>query len=151
MGERDADFLDRDVIQNVRHGDAGDGGDDENEIYVSAGVKWGVDSAEEQGQRERKRGGNETDHAETADRAQLRGRPFHEHGVKRPAKCGGEGDEQPGPGNMSILRAIAGLKPDDTESAEQTEQGANLKLPLANDVAFLRKKREREQGSENYG
>jgi len=47
-------------------------------------------------------------------------------------------------------RAIAGLKPDDTESAEQTEQGADLKLPLANDVAFLRKKCEREQGSENY-
>src|SRR5207244_4348530 len=95
---------------------------------------------------------------------------FHEHGVKRPGKCGGEGDEQPGPGNMSAHstgaegkflraarrircgeRAIAGLKPDDAESAEQAEHGADLKLPLANDVAFLRKKCEREQGSENYG
>src|SRR6266513_651845 len=51
LGECDADFLDRNVIQNVRHGDAGDGGDDENEIYMCTGMKRGVDSAEEQSQR----------------------------------------------------------------------------------------------------
>src|SRR5437870_144453 len=159
LRERDADFLNRDVIQNVRHGDAGDGGDDENEIYMCSRVKWGVDFAEEQRQGQRKRGGNETDHAETANRAQLGGRTFHEDGVKRPAKCGGEGDEQPGPSNMSTHSTCAQgggflpvrLKPDHAERAEQSKQRSKLKLPLANDVALLRKKCEREQGGENYG
>src|SRR5207244_2268331 len=110
--------------------DAGDGGDDENKIYVCAGVERGVDFAEEQRQGQRKRGGNETDHTETANRAQLRGRTFYEDGVESPAKCGGESDEQPGPSNMSIFAVR--LKPDHTESAKQSEQCPELKLPLAN-------------------
>ena len=34
----------------------------------------------------------------------------------------------------------AGLKPDDSKRADQSEQCADLKLPLANDMAFLGKK-----------
>jgi hypothetical protein len=48
---------------------------------------------------------------------------------------------------MSILPAR--LKPDDAEGAEQPKQCANLKLPLANDVAFLGKKGEREERGED--
>ena len=118
---------------------------------MGTGMKRGVDLAEEQGERERERGGNKADYSEATNRAELRGRTFHKDGVKRPAKCGGEGDEQSGQGNMSIVQAVTGLEPDDAESADQTEQGAELKLPLANDVALFRKKCECKQGGEDYG
>jgi len=42
------------------------------------------------------------------------------------------------------------LKPDHAECAEQSEQRSELKLPLANDVALLRKKREGEERGENH-
>ena len=48
---------------------------------------------------------------------------------------------------MSILSVR--LKPDDAEGAEQSEQRSELKLPLANDVAFLGKKGEREECGKN--
>ena len=38
LREGDADFLNRDVVENVRDGDAGHGGNDKNEIHVSANM-----------------------------------------------------------------------------------------------------------------
>src|SRR4029077_10930275 len=68
--------------------------------------------------------------------------------VKRPAKDGHECDQQTMPGNVSILAVR--LKPDNAEHAKQPKQRSDLKLPLANQVAFLGKKGEREQRRKNY-
>jgi hypothetical protein len=48
---------------------------------------------------------------------------------------------------MPIL--AVGLKPNDAECADQTEQRADLKLPLPDHGAFLGKNCEREQGAED--
>ena len=51
LREGDADFLNRDVVENVRHGDAGDGGNDKDEIHVSAHMKRGIDLSEQTSER----------------------------------------------------------------------------------------------------
>ena len=147
LGEGDADFVNRDVIQNVRERDAGHGRDNKDEIYVRGHVKWRADFPENQGQRKQQRGSDEADKAETTDGTEPRGWAFNENAVKRPAEDRDEGDEQTPAGNMSILPVR--LKPDHAESAEQSKEGSKLKLPLANDVTFLRKKGEGEERGEN--
>src|SRR5215212_8145168 len=44
-----------------------------------------------------------------------------------------------------------GLEPKHTAGADQPETGAYLELPLANDEAFFRKKRQRQQRGKNDG
>jgi hypothetical protein len=148
LREGDADFLNGDVIQNVGERDADDGRDNENQVYVRGDVKRGADFSKDQSQRKQERGSDETDDTETADRTELCGWTFNEHAIERPAKDGDECDQQTAPGNMSILTIR--LKPDHPEGAEQSEQRSELKLPLTNDVAFLRKKGEGEERGENY-
>ena len=50
---------------------------------------------------------------------------------------------------MSIL--AVGLEPDYAKCADQTEQGADLKLPLANHDALFGKKYQRKKSGEDDG
>src|SRR6266516_8227685 len=50
---------------------------------------------------------------------------------------------------MSVVRLRIRLEPDHAERADQSQQGANLKLPLPNDDAFLWEKCQRQQRCKN--
>ena len=50
---------------------------------------------------------------------------------------------------MSGVRAR--LKPKHADATEQSEQGTDLKLPLAKDLALFRKENERKQSSHDHG
>src|SRR5438105_3626532 len=133
----------------MRERNAADGGNDEKEVNLRARVKRSVDLSKSARQGEEECRRYEADQTKTANRAELRGRTLDEHAVERPAKCGGEGNDQSGQRNMSILSAR--LEPNHTERADQAENCAGLKLPLTDDVTFLRKKSEREQRGEDDG
>lgn len=149
LREGDANFMNGHVIENVRQGDARHCRDDQNKIHLYAGMKWSFDLTKSESQRQQERRSDETDDAETADGTKLGRWAFDQDAVERPAKCGGEGDEQPSEGNMSILRA--GLKPDYSESSDKAEQRADLELRLPDHVPLFWKKHEREQCGEDHG
>src|SRR5215813_14134165 len=71
LRERDSDFLDRYVIQNVGECNTGYCRDDQNQVRLRVGVKWSSDFAEGEGERKQHCRSNETDEAEAADRSKL--------------------------------------------------------------------------------
>ena len=114
-----------------------------------ADMKRGRDCSERQGERQEQRRGDEADQSETADRAEARGRPFHQNAVERPGEARGEGDGKSGKGDRAAFSAR--LKPKDADRADQAEKGADLKLPLANDPALFREKDQREERGDDDG
>src|SRR4029450_2457169 len=71
LRERDSDFTDRHVIQNVGERNTGYGRDDQNQVRLHAGLKRSSDFAEGEGERKQQCRSNETDEAEAADRSKL--------------------------------------------------------------------------------
>jgi hypothetical protein len=147
LGKGDADFANGDVIQDVRETDAGDRGNDEDDVHLRADFERRRDFPKRQREREEQRGGNEADHAETPSRPKPGGGPFHENAIKRPAETRGEGDGEALDRSRSRLPSF--LKADDADGAEQTENGPDLKLPLANDPSFFGEKDQCEQSGED--
>ena len=92
LGKRDPHLPDRDVIQDMRQADAGHGGNDQDDVHVEPRPAAASDFPERQGERQKQRRRDEADHPKAADRAEPRGRPFHQDTVKGPAKTGGESD-----------------------------------------------------------
>ena len=147
LREGDAEFLNGDVIKNVRHGDADHGGNDEDEIYVSAHMDGRADFAEGAGQRQKQRRGDEANEAEATDGAKLRRGTFYQSTIKGPTERRSEGDEHSSKSEVSDI--VSRLKPEHADGAEQAEDGTELELPLAQNVAFFRKHDEGEQGGDD--
>ncbi len=131
----------------VRERDASDGGENQNPIYVRADLEWRGDVSKSEHERQKQNRSDNANHAEAANWAESRRWSLDQRGVKCPTKGGRESDEQARQCDVSIL--TVGLKPNYTESAGQTEQCAELKLPLPNHFAFFRKKHECEHGAED--
>src|SRR5205814_9395751 len=79
LGDRDPDFLDRHVIQNVGETDTGDGGNDEDEVYAGIDAQRRFDSSKHNREWQEEQRRDETNDAETADRTEHGGRPFHQN------------------------------------------------------------------------
>src|SRR6185437_13362283 len=105
------------------------------------------DFSEHDRERQEKERRDETDYAETADRAKHRGRAFHEDTVKRPAKTRDERDGETAQRHRAGLPAF--LKTHNADRADESERRAHLKLPLPNDAAFFRKKDQGEERGED--
>ena len=73
---------------------------------------------------------------------------FTKDTVKRPTRGGDEGNEQSA--NSDMPGVSPRLKPKDANGAEQSQQGADLKLPLPKNVALFWKENEREQRGHNH-
>ena len=71
LGQRDSDFMDRDVIQNMGKRDTGHSGNDKNEVGLRARVDGRADFAKREREGQKQRRGNKADDAEAADRAEL--------------------------------------------------------------------------------
>ncbi len=71
LRERDAEFLDGHVVENVRDGDAEDGGNDQDEVNEPTDLHRCGDVAEGETEREKKGRGDETNEPETADGTEL--------------------------------------------------------------------------------
>src|SRR4029078_11540244 len=72
LGERDSDFTDRHVVQNVSERNADDRGDDQDQVRFHPGMNRSSDFAEGEGQRKQQYRSNETHYAEAPDRSKLR-------------------------------------------------------------------------------
>ena len=115
LGERYANLSDCYIVKDMRQRNAAHGGDDQNEVNVRSCVKRSANFSKRERERKQQDRSDQADHSEAANRAKLPGRPFHEDAIKRPTKCGGKCDEQPG--KRDVSRLPSGLKPDNTKSA----------------------------------
>ena len=105
------------------------------------------DFSEQKGERAQECRSQEADQAEAANRTELRRRPLHKDTVESPAKGGGERNGKAVERYAAVFPTR--LKPKDANRAEQTQECADLKLPLANDPAFFGKKGQGEQSSDD--
>jgi hypothetical protein len=149
LSQRNADFLDGNVIKNVRHGDTGYGRNHENEIYEPAYLNRGRDISKSTGEWEKQDRGNKTNETKATNRTEPGGGTLYQDAVKRPTSGGDEGNQQSAKSDVPGIGPR--LKPKDPNCAEQSEQGADLELPLPKDVALFRKENERKQSSHDHG
>src|SRR2546423_10737251 len=92
LSQRNADFLDGNVIKNVRHGDTGYGRNHENKIYEPAYFNRGRDISKSTGEREEQDRGNETNETKATYGTEPGGRALHQNTVQRPTSGGDEGN-----------------------------------------------------------
>src|SRR4029077_5157262 len=142
LSQRNADFLNGNVIKNVRHGYTGYGRNHENEIYEPAYLNRGCDVSESTGEWKKQDRGNETNETKTTNGTELGGRTLYQDSVKRPTTSGDEGDQQAADSDVPCVRTR--LKPKHANCTEQSEQGAHWELPLPKNVALFRKENERK-------
>src|SRR5438477_6062348 len=94
LGQGDADFLDGNIIKNVRHCDAGHGRNHENEIYEPAYLHWGRDIPESTSEWKKQGRGDETNETKTPNGTEPGGRTLYQDTIERPTNGGDEGDQQ---------------------------------------------------------
>src|SRR6266699_2474568 len=102
LGKGDADFLDGNVIKNVRHRDAG--------------YDRGRDIPESAGEWKKQGGGNETNETKTTNGTEPGGWTFYQDTVKRPTNGGDEGNQQSA--NSNVPGGSPGLKTKHANCAE---------------------------------
>src|SRR6267378_1296568 len=137
LRERDAEFLNGDVIQNVRHGDAGHSRDDKDQIDNPTHLARRGDISKGPGKRKKQSGSDETDHAKASDRTEFGGWAFHQRAVEGPAKRCRKGNEHSAKGD--VTGGHSRLEPENSDRAEQAQEGTQLKLPLPQNVTFFGK------------
>src|SRR5206468_8354932 len=93
LREGNADLSDGHVIKDMRQRNAADGGNDQDEIHLRSCVERSANFSKCKCERKQQRRSDETDDSETADRPKPRRWAFNQNAVKRPAKCGGKGNE----------------------------------------------------------
>src|ERR1700747_443212 len=91
LSQRNADFLDGNVIKDVRDGDTGYSRNHENEIYDPAYFNRGRNISKSTGEWKEQDRGNETNEAKTTNRTALGGWMFFADSVKRPTTRSNEG------------------------------------------------------------
>src|SRR6266404_1879776 len=116
LGQGDTDFLDGNIIKDVRHRDTGYGRNHENKIYEPAYFNRGRDISKSTGEWKKQDRGNETNEAKTTNGAEPSGRTFYQDTVKRPTSGGDEGNQQSA--NSDVPGGSPGLKPKDANGAD---------------------------------
>src|SRR6266446_10561065 len=86
LGQGDTDFLDGNVIKDVRHCDTGYGRNHENEIYEPAYFNRGRNISKSTGEWEKQDRSNETNETKATYGTELGGRTLHQDSVERPTK-----------------------------------------------------------------
>src|SRR5690348_13910959 len=116
LGQGDTDFLDGNIIKNVRHRYAGHGRDHKNEIYEPIYLHGGRDIPESTSEWKKQGRGNETNETKTPNGTEPGGRTLYQDAVKRPTSGGDEGNQQSA--NSDVPGGSSGLKPKYANGAE---------------------------------
>src|SRR6266480_5901349 len=116
LGKGNTDFLDGNVIKNVRHRDAGHGRDHENEIYEPAYLQRGRDIPESTGEWKKQDRGNETNETKTTNGTEPGRWTFYQDTIERPTNGRDKGHQQSA--NSDVPGGSPGLKPKHANCAD---------------------------------